>query len=215
MKSVYKKSILIIVIFVIFLAVTQWILWSHAFGKNTPPHDYPTYDSLEQYTKENTNSECLCKIIAQDDKYAVSYKAGDGYAVLADIFSKNENGKWELLTRDYDYKVKYYAYKNVNRDFHFIDFFTLLNSDKKIVIIEKAVNSTTIGEYIPDEKIEKLKSISDSQNTTFHFDAEPSREIHAIYTYYVGFVDNFDKNTYTLYINDKEYPYKEWKKLLR
>ncbi|NMC56122.1 MAG: hypothetical protein GYA50_02725 [Eubacteriaceae bacterium] len=214
MKSVYRKSIIIIAIFVIFLAVTQWILWYHASEKYIPPHDYPTYDSLEQYTKENTNSQNLYKIIAKNEDYAVSLVYSNDSSDLQ-ILSKIQNGKWQLLIRDYDYKIKFYAYKNVNRDFHFIDFFTLLNNNTKIVVVEKAVNSTTIGEYVPDEKIEKFKNISDSQNTIFNFAAKPSREIHAIYTYYVGFIDNFDKDTYTLYINDKAYPYKQWKKLLR
>lgn len=207
MKSVYRKSIIFIAIFVIFLAVTQWILWSHTLGNYIPPHDYPTYDSLEQYTKENTNSECLYSIIAQDDEIAVCY-ADSIKSIELKILSKTETGKWIVLSRDLDYKTNFYTNKSNNPNFNNIFIYSISNSSKKIIIVEKYIKS---GNYVFDEEREKLKSICDSQNTVFSYKASQSN----LYADYIGFVDNFDEDTYTLIVNDKEYPYKEWKKLLK
>lgn len=212
-KIIIKENINGIVFALIFLAVTQWILWSHTLGNYIPPHDYPTYDSLEQYTKENTNSDCSYNIIAQDDKNAVCFVAGNGYTDVK-ILSKTESEKWIELIKDTDYKIKFYINKN-NNEFDDMYVYSLSNSERKIIIVEENIYSTKSEEYIFNEEEEKLKSISDSQNTIFNYYAIQSKTIAVLFAEYVGFVDNFDKNTYTLYINDKEYPFKQWQKLLR
>lgn len=206
-KIIIKENINGIVFALIFLAVTQCILWSHASRKYIPPHDYPTYDSLEQYTKENTNSDCSYNIIAQDDEIAVCY-ADSIKSIELKILLKTETGKWIVLSRDLDYKTNFYTNKSNNPNFNNIFIYSISNSSKKIIIVEKYIKS---GNYVFNEEREKLKNIYDSQNTVFKYKASQSN----LYADYIGFVDNFDKNTYTLYINDKEYPYKEWKKLLR
>jgi len=205
MKSVYRKSIIFIAIFVIFLAVTQWILWSHAFkGPN-----YIEYNSIDEYIEKNTNSESKYEIIAQDNKNAVCLVTGVNYTEIKILSNIDE--KWvERIASDY--KFKSYLNTNLNNDFDFIYIFKIRNNNMNIILVNKVVISWN-HDGVYNEEDKKLRKIDDSQKTKFYLATKSSNDSLSIY--YIGFVDNFDEDTYTLIVNDKEYPYKEWKKLLK
>lgn len=211
-----KKGCLIyiIIVFIVILSVTLFSLLTNSIRKNySKTNEYPAYDSLEQYTKENTNSEYSYSIIAKNDEYAVCFVDSINSYELK-ILSKTKEERWIVLSEDKDYKYTYYTNKDDNIDINEIVTYKQLNNEKNIVAICQYMSSGKEGIPVSNADIRKLKNISDSQNTKFYYSANQSKSPEILFAYYIGFVDNFDKNAYTLYMNDKEYPFKEWKKLL-
>lgn len=212
-----KKGCLIyiIIVFIVILSVTLFSLLTNSIKKNySKTNEYLAYDSLEQYTKENTNSEYSYSIIAKNNEYAVCFVNSINSYELK-ILSKTDEGKWQLLSEDNEYKYTYYTNKNNDIDINEIITYKKADNDKNIVIIGQYISSGKEGIPVSNADKRKLKNLTDSQNTKFYYSANQSKSPEILFAYYIGFVDNFDKNAYTLYINDKEYPFKEWKKLLR
>ncbi len=165
MKHVFKKTFIFILAFVIFLVITQWLLWSNVFIK----HNYIEYNSLDEFIGQNINSDDQYKkLIAENNEYAVclgvSNNTGELYILL-----KTNDGKWELLSKKYDYKKKSYTIRNNNSDFVIIHNFEMKNNNQNIIIVWKIADSKEFGKNIFTEDDKKLKRISDSQNTKFYY----------------------------------------------
>ena len=214
MKLFIKHSIKYIIIALLFLTITLFILWSDIFDADNPVEpEYITYNSLKEYTEKKSNSEYTYDIIAQSDDYAVCFIDSNSSIELKILSRFNE--KWVELNKNIDYKVKYYNTNRSTNDFNEIRFYDLVNSETNIIIVIQVMTSNKSGEKVLYTDNNKLSSLTDSQNTTFSYSVNQSKTIEMLFVYYIGFVDNFDKNNYTLYVNDNEYPYKEWGKLFR
>ncbi|MEL7570734.1 MAG: hypothetical protein AAGU14_09265 [Eubacteriaceae bacterium] len=208
MKPAFKKTF-IIILFVIFLVITQWFLWSKVFIK----HNYIEYNSLDEFIGQNINSDDqYMKLIAENNEYAVCLGVSNNMGELY-ILLKTNDGKWELLSKNYDYKKKSYTIRNNNSDFVIIHNFEMKNNNQNIIIVWKIADSKEFGKNIFTEDDKKLKRISDSQNTKFYYRASIDKTPGVLNVIYTGFIKNFDTNNYVLYINDNEYPYSDWGKL--
>lgn len=208
MKNALKKSV-VIIFTIAGIVITLYVLNKLINSSQTKVE--PTYDSLNEYTEANSNSGNAYEIIAQEDKYAVCLVTGANYTELK-ILSKTEDGKWKDISMDSNCKQNLYINMSMNTDFQSIFNYIIKDSNDDIIIMQKATINLNYDENFYNEDDKKLRKIGDSQNTKFYYATKNSKDFLDIY--YIGFIENFDKDNYILYINDKEYPFKEWKKLL-
>ncbi|MEL7569049.1 MAG: hypothetical protein AAGU14_00645 [Eubacteriaceae bacterium] len=210
MKPVFKKTFIFILAFIVFFAITQWILWSGAFDRN----DNINYTTINEFIEKNSSSDNPIEIIAQSNEYSVCLGTNNNVGELY-ILLKTNDGKWELLSKNYDYKKKSYTIRNNNSDYVIIHNFEMKNNNQNIIIVWKVVNSAKFGVSNFTENDKKLKRICDSQSTLFYHQILMDKSPGFLNVTYTGFIKNFDTNNYVLYINDNEYPYSDWGKLLK
>lgn len=209
MRATLKKSV-VIIFTIAGIVITLYGL--NKLKNSSQTQVYSTYDSLKEFTETNSNSESIYEIIAQEDKYAVCLVTGVNYTELK-ILSKTEDEKWKDTSEDSNCKQNVYINMSMNTDFQSIFNYKIKDNNDDIIIVQKAPINLNYNENFYNEDDKKLRKIGDSQNTKFYYITKYSKDFLDIY--YIGFVDNFDEDTYILNINDKEYPYKELKKLLR
>ena len=201
MKYIFKQYPNIIVISILFLIITLGILWIDVFINNMSK----TYNSPSAYAEKNSDSSSFYEIIAQTDTYAIclftSFENKE-YHLLA----QSDKGEWELLTNKFDYNQFSYANLKPNSDFWYIYIFEIKKTNKDIIMI--------IDAYL-NEANKSTHNISDSQNTVFYYSPKHNTVNLPYYDTYIGSINNFNKNNYILYVNDNEYPYKEWGKLFK
>jgi hypothetical protein len=210
MKPAIKMRLILlaIILVIVFLVVTQCILWSNLSEKP----DIQTYNSLDEFIEENSDSEYTYDILAQNDEYAVCLGSSYGAEEFR-ILSKESDGKYQVLNESFDYDLKSYSIKNNNADLIYIYNFKMNDNNDNIVMVWKVSISEEYGEYVFDESDRKLNRVGDTHQTIFYYKAILDKNPGFLNVIYTGFVEDLDKENYVLYINENEYPYSEWRKL--